>query len=533
MPFTSEGIWKPDGIKQEAFLSLPKTVLEAVIGGGVQTGKTELLLIYGIAKGWHLLEGFKQLYLRRELNTIRNEVVPRSKNIFGKLTGWTFNATYMHWTYGPTGAMIFLGHCETEDDVHNYDTMEINLFTPDEMTLLTEFIYLYIALERVRSRPGSELPMVTRGAAMPGGIGHTWFKKRFVDAAPEGGKIIVSKGNRKLIYIHATLADSERVNEEYSQQLDALPEAERQAKKFGNWNAYTGQVFDEFRDRHYPSEPDNALHWIEPFDIPEWWPRIFINDWGFAALNYVLSLAISPNKRVYAYRERWWLKTKIAEWAPYIKEDISRESPRAYVICKSAKQDRGQEHTIQQDIETELGISTELSVNTPGSRINGKQLVHEYLRWKPKYVPHQEKPVYNHEHALWLMRNRGLVEYKSYLSSFDAQEPENNLPKLLIFNSLTKLKDAITACVYDKNNPEDVAEFDGDDPYDALRYGLDRVDRYFKDAKNEFDLIQKKEAITEEFQTTQNWNLLYRKARILEQSSGPKPVKRYHRGMRQ
>ena len=82
------------------------------------------------------------------------------------------------------GAMIFLGHCENEDDVHKYDSMEISLYTPDELTTFTEFIYTYIGFQRTRSPRDSGLPSLIRAAGMPGGIGHTFVKKRFVDPYP-------------------------------------------------------------------------------------------------------------------------------------------------------------------------------------------------------------------------------------------------------------------------------------------------------------------------------------------------------------
>lgn len=541
MPFDANGIWRPDGLKQEAFLAIPDTIKEAIIGGGVQTGKSELLMMYGVVRRWHLHPQFKQVYMRREKHQLQTEIIPRSHNIFGRMEGWNWNGQYNYWKYKPSGAMIFLSGCETEDDIHNFDTTEICLFTPDELTSFTEWMYLYLAFERVRSPKGSGLPALIRGAAMPGDIGHTWVKKRFVDPAPLGGKVIIGRGGVKRMYIHATLADSEKIDKDYEQSLDALPEAERQAKKFGNWNSYTGQVFDEFRRKRYPTEPENAVHIIPSFEIPLWWPRIFIIDWGMAAFNYVGCAAISPNKRIYFYRERAWRKTKISEWAPYVRSDIEREQPRIIKVCQSAKQDRGLEHTIQQQIEEELGVSVDLTRNSPGSRIATKSLLHEYLRWKPKFVPEKEVPVYNEAHAMWLLRNGTEEQYKSYLNSLRPQEPETNLPKLLIFDKdyytnepVILLPQAIETCTYSKNADgtaaEDVAEFDGDDPYDVIRYIVDAADRYFEEAAAEFAKLQQQEQIQQKFEETQDWNYLYRNARKLEevQEEYVRPVRRYH-----
>ena len=307
---------------------------------------------------------------------LRNEIIPRSRELYRKF-GATLNKTEMCWTfprtdqYGGTGgtnegAMIFLGHCENEDDVHQYDTMQICLYTPDELTSHHRMdLHLYYISKESRSKRLG-LPSITRAAGMPGGIGHTWTYKRFIKPYPKGGKIIVGNGGNKRIYIHSTLEDNKHIDPTYKQSLQGITiEAERKAKLLGDWDAYQGQVFDEFRDRKFEDEPANALHVIEPFEIPHWWPKIVIGDWGFAAMTWIGYAAICPNKRVYIYSEQHWVKTKIAEWASYVKVHVDKENPRLIRFCKSAGQDRGQEHTIQQQIEEELGQSIELVIILP------------------------------------------------------------------------------------------------------------------------------------------------------------------------
>jgi hypothetical protein len=428
--------------------------------------------------------------------------------------------------------MIFLGHCENEDDVHKYDSMQINLFTPDELTSITEWIYLYIGFQRVRT-PVPELPAIIRAAGMPGGIGHTWTYKRFIKPAPKGGVIIHGKGGNKRIYIHSTLEDNKHVDPNYKQSLSGITiEAERKAKLLGDWDAYQGQVFDEFRDRKFEDEPDNAIHVIDSFDIPSWWPRIVIGDWGFAAMTWIGYAAIAPNRRVYIYREQYWVKTKIADWAPHVRAYIDKENPRLIRFCKSAGQDRGQEHTIQQQIEDELGQSIELSNNTPGSRVAGKVLIHEYLRWSVNPVSQAELPPYNEEYAMWIMRNRGMDEYKAYMNSFNPVEPEKNLPKLQIFKGCDVLVEAIKACSYDKpkgNKPaEDIAEFEGDDPIDGLRYLVDAAESFFDDSNEEFKRIERQEALVKQLSQNNDWTAFYRNmAKTESDDSSPRPVARY------
>lgn len=522
--------WKPSK-KQEEFLSIPVSIREAAYLGGAGSGKSDLLLMYGIVHRYHEHPKFKQVFLRRTFPELRNEIVPRAKEIYGKF-GATFNKTEMIFTF-PSGALIFLGHCENETDVSKYDSMEINLFTPDEITSFTEYMYLYIGFTRVRTN-APELPAIIRTAGMPGGIGHSWVRNRFVEPYKKGGKILVGKGGNKRVMIFATQADNPYIDPTYKKSLEALPEAEKNAKLYGDFDSYLGQVFTEFRDHKLVDEPENAIHICEPFDIPAWWPRFVVGDWGFAAMTWIGWVAVSPNKRIYLYREQHWIKTKIAEWAPHVKVHINHENPRLVRFCKSAGQDRGQEHTIQQQIEEELGVPVELSNNTPGSRVAGKILIHEYLRWKPRYVPISEIPQYSEEHAMWLLRNRGLQEYKAYMNSFNPQEPETNIPKLQIFrDACPVLINAIKACSYDKpkgDKPaEDIAEFQGDDPIDGLRYIVDAAESFFDDANQEFKKIQRQEALIQQLDASKNWTSFYRNMEHVEKSdeSSIRPVSRY------
>lgn len=540
MPYNDKGEWWPNR-KQEPFLALPTTIKEAAYLGGAGSGKSDVLLLYGIVNNWHTHPLFKQVFLRRTFPELRNEIIPRSREYFRPF-GAKFNKTEMVWRfpredqYGagtdPDGAHIFLGHCESEDDVHKYDSMEINLFTPDEITSLTEWIYLYIGFTRVRTSV-SALPAIIRGAGMPGGIGHGWVKKRFVDPYPEGGIVLKGKGGNKRIMVFATQADNkDHIDPNYAQSLEALPEAEKKAKLYGDFDAYVGQVFDEFRDKKYPDEPENAIHVVDPFDIPEYWPKFVIGDWGYAAHTWIGYFAISPQRRLYLYREQYWQRIKIEEWAPYVKELTDKENPRFIRFCKSAGQDRGQEHTIQQQISDALGQPIELTTNTPGSRVAGKLMLHEYLRWKLKHQPKQDIQAYNDEHARWILRNRGLSEYKSYLASFDPIAPEIDIPKYQIFSTCPNAINSIKMCVYAKAKngvpAEDVQEFDGDDPYDGQRYAVDAADRYFDEAEHEFKKVQEREELIARLEGTQDFTAFYRNARRLDNSELVKPVSRFH-----
>lgn len=530
--------WKPT--KQQAeFVALPWTIREAFFGGAKGGGKSDLLLIFPIILGLYKNPNFKQLFTRRTYSELKKEIIPRSRELYRKF-GASWNGSDMAWTFpredqlGSSrkneGAMIFMGHCEHEADVEQYDSMEINVFSPDELQSFTEYIYLYIGFTRVRTSDPT-LPAIIRGAGMPGGIGHSFVKKRFVDPDPEGSVIIRDKrtGNKRF-YVKANFDDNPHIDPGYRQAIEELPFAERKAAK-GDWDAFEGQVFSEFREFRYPDEPENALHVIEPVDIPAWWPRIMIGDWGMRAMTWIGFAAISPKGRVYIYRELHWRNTKISEWAPIAKSFLDKENIKLVKFCKSAGQDRGQEHTIQQQISAELGVEVELTTNSPGSRIAGKMMIHEYLRWKqkPRIQDEEQSLQYDENFAMQVLRMRGQKAYDDYLNLFVDNYKEEVLPKMLIFNECKVLIDAIKLCSHDKKKIEDIAAFDGDDPIDGLRYLVDAADQFTRTAENEFERLERQEAIQKKLEDTQNFTGYYMSMRKLESSNRVQGVRRYKR----
>jgi hypothetical protein len=520
--------WKPSK-KQSRFLSIPYSITEALYGGAVRSGKTDVLLMYPIVHRFHENPHFKGLFLRRTFPELKNEVIPRSVQYYRRV-GATFNKNDKVWEF-PSGALIFFGHCENESDVHNYDSMQINYAAFDELTSFTEWQYLYITLQRVRKNPRADLPAIVRSGSNPGNIGHTFVRKRFVDPCPDGGAIIEGVAGAKRIFIPATVHDLPFEDDDYVRNLESIPDrAEREAKLYGKWDAFEGQVFDEFRDRLYPDEPTNAIHVIEPIELPDYWPRIVSIDWGYAppAMTYVIYGAVSPIGRLYVYREQHWQKTKISEWTAIVREFIDEENPREIIVCKSAGQERGQVHTIEGEIETGLGRGITLSYNSPGSRVSGKMLVHEYLRFKQKYRPASEIPQYDDEKANWILRNRPIKEYHAYLDQFSPQPEEINLPKMQIFDTVKLLPEALKACAYDKTNPQDVAEFPGDDPYDAVRYLVDACDKYVNDSEREFNRILAREALLKQLKETEDMTQFYRNMKKLDMRDRIKPIQRYH-----
>jgi hypothetical protein len=152
------------------------------------------------------------------------------------------------------------------------------------------------------------------------------------------------------------------------------------------------------------------------------------------------------------------------------------------------------------------------------------------MRWKAKPIKAQvDIREYSEERAMWLLRNKSEQEYRAYLKTFEGNEPETNLPKLQIFKTCPILIEAIKACSYDKKKIEDIAEFEGDDPIDGIRYMVDAAEQYFDLAGAEFKKFQKQQEHLQKLAQSNDWTAFYRNMRTLESSSSSRPVRMIHR----
>ena len=85
----------------------------------------------------------------------------------------------------------------------------------------------------------------------------------------------------------------------YLASLAMLPQKERDALLYGNWNSFEGQVFTEWKDD--PEHYDDQLytHVINPFPIPSWWPVWRGFDFGYSKPFSVGWYAVDPERRMY------------------------------------------------------------------------------------------------------------------------------------------------------------------------------------------------------------------------------------------
>lgn len=471
--------------------------------------------MFPLARGFYKHPRFKGIIFRRTYPELEKEIILRSHEWY-PATGARFNDEKKRWTF-PSGAIMQFGHSEYENDVRKYDTTEYNYMAFDELTSFTEFQYTYLTLSRCRTSV-PDLPAIVRSGTNPGNVGHSWVRRRFIEAGPYGSILLDPVTKTKRIFVQSLCTDNPHIDPGYVNRLAGLPEAERRAKRDGDWWFFAGQVFDDWRESPLSDEPPNAQHVIDPFEIPVYWPRILAIDWGYRAMTIALWGAISPDLRLYIYREYSCREEKISTWASNVGRLTKQDNvdPTDAVICHSAYQVRSSDDpTIAQKVEEYSGIPFRSS-DSHKERVVGLVLLREYIRWRPKpdrkILPNEE---YSQERAAEILRKFGTSAYQQYLDSFNPTAPETNLPRLQVFPCCKELRKTIPICVYHETKKDEVAEFENDDPYDCVRYLVTAADDYMR-PNAEAKKKQKVDKTIQELKSSQDQTLFYRRMEALE-----------------
>ena len=188
----------------------------------------------------------------------------------------------------PNGSRILFRYCDTEKDAERFQGTEVDALFIDEATHQSEEQYNKLS---ACVRGVNEFPKRIYLTCNPGGVGHNWVKRLFIDK-----EYRENENPDDYMFIQAKVTDNTALmtsNPSYIKQLEALPPKLREAWLYGSWDLIEGQYFPEF---------NRLLHVVKPFPIPKEWRRYRAFDYGLDRLACYW-IAIDSTKTVYVYKE--------------------------------------------------------------------------------------------------------------------------------------------------------------------------------------------------------------------------------------
>lgn len=435
----------------------------------------------------------------------------------------------------PGGPKIFTGHLKDEKSYMDYQGHSYHKIGIDEVNLIPTLKRYLLLLGSLRNSPdGRPVAFLTGN---PSGPGDMWVKKRFIKVRMKDGSYSkpkqrlydpITKQNR--IFIPGRIYDNPtgmKNDPNYIGWLMGLPEHSKRALLDGDFDAFEGMAFEEFRpDGPYIDEPACANHVIDANSqeafLKPYYHRWLSMDWGHTHFGVAYKFGLKPNGQVHVYDEMVVRKqgstvwgAEIAKWCLKDMEGLPSHRLTLY-LSPDAFAKRDEPHTqaegIAAGIQSILGAGSAflsapnedekrmaqmdphlglrafqaraeslqqgfgISIERANpNRLAGAEFVRELLRFRP-LRPVMDTPDWSYIEILRHSPNHEFL-LNQYMEKFRSQ-PEEVLPKLQIHRQrCPRLIESIQSMVLDPDKPEDLLKRNatdqdmGDDEFESFRMG--------------------------------------------------------------
>ena len=283
-----------------------KTVLtnnryrRVLFDGGARSGKTKLLMDYVFARAFQF-PGAKQLVARKfrtnAKNSIWNDTIKKYIAQYPEMNGTLFRTLDSELKiYFANGSEILVAGLDNAERVEKmrgteYCTIYLNEATELSYTTMNEV--LTRLSQRVFDKNGNEAVPKLLLDCNPRGPRHWLYSVGVKHVDPESGRTLPNAEIWKRVHWSA-YDNQENLSKEYLEELENLPEIQKQRMLHGKWVSAEGQVYSDFREE---------IHVVSPFRIPDDWTKIRSIDFGFTNPFVCLWGAVDHDGKLYIYRE--------------------------------------------------------------------------------------------------------------------------------------------------------------------------------------------------------------------------------------
>jgi phage terminase large subunit len=409
----------------------PGGPVEIGYGGARGGGKSAWSIAQLVADDCMRVPGLKVLLLRNMQRSARESLQDLRANMLMRIPH-TFSA-HKGQIDMPNGSRLLSGHFSSEKDIGAYLGIEYDIIAIEEATSISWDTFLAIKSSCRSSKPGWR-PRVYC-TTNPGGRGHGWFKKRFIDPHRAGNET-------ETRFIPATVDDNLALSnrDEYIKVLESQTGWRRRAWRHGDWDVAAGQYFTAFSERHH------VIDDFDPLTAVQWEGAL---DYGFQHFTAVtLGATDGDGNRfiVDMHAARKWLVPMHADAIHGMlgRQDLSGGNGDRFLTVNDLKY---------------FCAGTDVFAKTFSSASVAEEYAKHGIKLRPANMD----------------RRGGWARLLSLMG-----DPDNGQPsKLFIHRRCKLLIDQITDAVHSETDPEDVEKTDcgddgegGDDALDSARYLL-------------------------------------------------------------
>ena len=417
--------------KQVRFLK--SKAKHTAFGGARGGGKSWAIRV----KAWLLANrwpGIKILIVRRTLVELRNNHIDPMKAM---LRGYAkYNQQERKFIF-PNGSTISFEFFDSDRDEFKYQGVEYDIIFIDEAT---QFQENWLKVITTANRGVNEFPKRVYYTCNPGGPGHSYIKRIFVDRDFRG-----DENPDDYVFIQSLVTDNKALMEaspEYISFLKNLPPKLKRGWLYGDWNIFTGMFFEDFRNDPDHWEDRRWTHVISPFKPKSHWPVYRSFDWGYAKPFSCGWWTVDDDGTIYRIDEMYGVEYSGGEPVP----DHGVKWPPDRVFMEIAKHEREHPYLKGKQIQ---GIA-DPAIWDAESGVSFAETAGKYGIF---FVPGDNARIPG-----WMQIHYRLM--------FD----EAGYPQMYIFNTCRNFIRTITTLEYDPHKAEDLLTTGEDHALDETRY---------------------------------------------------------------
>ena len=295
--------------KQKKFL-LSKTKYTAY--GGARGGGKSYALRHKLALMCLHYPGIRTLLIRRTYPELReNHIRPLLEMLCAKEPPLAVYSERDKCFDFINGSRLKLGYLADDGDLLQYQGQEFDVIAIDEATQIDEHAF---AVLTAALRGANSFPKRMYLTCNPGGVGHGWVKRLFVDR-----DFRPTENPDEYSFIPAGVYDNDALislDPDYVAQLENLPNELKKAWLYGSWDIFSGQFFPEFKE---------GVHTTARRELPENVTRYMAIDYGLDMLA-ALFIAVDGDGRAYVYDEVYESGLIVSEAAERILPKLTEDT---------------------------------------------------------------------------------------------------------------------------------------------------------------------------------------------------------------
>lgn len=410
-------------------------------GGAKYGGKTHLDIRVAVSCALQF-NGIRILVIRQSFaDVLHNHIEPTLAllpNSLYSYNGKDYQIKFIN------GSIIQYGNWENEKTKNKYQGQQYDILIIDESTQFSYQMFTEIAAV-VRGNEGKGFPKFTLLTANPGGVGHVWHKRLFVDrdfriVYDEDGNIDLKRSENpdNYYFVQARVEDNVdalKDNPDYDAVILKMPNGEM--LRYGSWDVNVGQYFDNF------SKP---THTVKAFGIPSHWQIYRSFDYGydlFACFWY----AVDEDGRAWVFRA-------------YEKSDLNPSDAAKAIVERSKANESVQITFAPPDLWGRL-------------KETGKSTAKIFSEYGVDLVKANNNRIQGHWELKSMLNPIPLTDpYVRKMLKID-KDVDATLPAIMFFDNIdSRVFDDLDSIQHDEKNSDDCAKEPHDVTHtiDALRY---------------------------------------------------------------